>query len=124
MSRKQVFEFKYKENNSLDKRLKESQKIHKKYPDRIPVICERQNGSNIPDIDKEKYLIPKDLTVMQFIYVIRKRIKLKPEDAIFLFVGGKNKLVSTSELMANIYNQNKDDDGFLYIKYAGQPSFG
>jgi GABA(A) receptor-associated protein len=42
--------------------------------------------SDIPDIDKKKYLVPADLTVGQFVYVIRKRIKLQPEKAIFIFV--------------------------------------
>lgn len=37
-------------------------------------------------IDKKKYLVPADLTVGQFVYVIRKRIKLSPEKAIFIFV--------------------------------------
>jgi GABA(A) receptor-associated protein len=33
-----------------------------------------------------RYLVPADLTVGQFVYVIRKRIKLTPEKAIFVFV--------------------------------------
>ena len=33
-----------------------------------------------------RYLVPADLTVGQFVYVIRKRIKLEPEKAIFIFV--------------------------------------
>jgi len=30
------------------------------------VICERDPRSDIPDIDKKKYLVPADLTVSQF----------------------------------------------------------
>jgi GABA(A) receptor-associated protein len=33
--------------------------------------------SDIATIDKKKYLVPADLTVGQFVYVIRKRIKLR-----------------------------------------------
>lgn len=33
-----------------------------------------------------RYLVPADLTVGQFVYVIRKRIKLSSEKAIFIFV--------------------------------------
>lgn len=50
------------------------------------MICERADRSEIEDIDKKKYLVPADLTVGQFVYVIRKRIKLAPEKAIFIFV--------------------------------------
>lgn len=40
-----------------------------------------------------RYLVPGDLTVGQFVYVIRKRIKVNPEKAIFMFV--KNVLPPT-----------------------------
>ena len=33
-----------------------------------------------------RYLVPSDLTVGQFVYVIRKRIRVSPEQAIFMFV--------------------------------------
>lgn len=70
----------------LEKRKAEADRIRQKYPDRIPVICEKVEKSDIPTIDKKKYLVPADLTVGQFVYVIRKRIKLNPEKAIFIFV--------------------------------------
>lgn len=58
----------------------------------------------------------------QFIYVIRKRIKLPPERAIFLFVD--NMIPSTSSLMSVVYEVQKDEDGFLYITYSGENTFG
>lgn len=68
-----------------EKRKSEAERIRAKYPDRVPVICEKADRSDIPDIDKKKYLVPADLTVGQFHYVIRKRIQLAPEKALFLF---------------------------------------
>jgi GABA(A) receptor-associated protein len=73
-------------NDYIEKRKAEAERIRQKYPDRIPVICEKVDKSDIPTIDKKKYLVPADLTVGQFVYVIRKRIKLSPEKAIFIFV--------------------------------------
>mmetsp|Transcript_20020 Transcript_20020/g.40742 ORF Transcript_20020/g.40742 Transcript_20020/m.40742 type:complete len:119 (-) Transcript_20020:2841-3197(-) len=75
----------FKEEHPLEKRKSEAERIRAKYPDRVPVICEKADRSDIPDIDKKKYLVPADLTVGQFHYVIRKRIKLAPEKALFLF---------------------------------------
>jgi hypothetical protein len=72
--------------------------------------------SDIPIIDKKKYLVPSDLTVGQFCYVIRKRIKLAPEKAIFIFVN--EVLPPTAALMSSIYDEHKDEDGFLYITYT------
>jgi GABA(A) receptor-associated protein len=69
-----------------------------------------------------RYLVPSDLTVGQFVYVIRKRISLPPEKAIFVFV--KNSLPPTAALMSAIYEKNKDPDGFLYVTYSGENTFG
>lgn len=44
--------------------------------------------------------MPADLTVGQFVYVVRKRIKLGPEKAIFIFV--KNILPPTGEIKVSI----------------------
>ncbi|MQL97406.1 hypothetical protein Taro_030105, partial [Colocasia esculenta] len=65
-----------------------------------------------------RYLVPVDLIVGQFVYVVRKRIKLSPEKAIFIFV--KNILPPTTALMSAIYEENKDEDGFLYMTYSGE----
>ena len=113
----------FRTEHSQEKHTAEARRIRSKYPDRIPVICEKDpKDHNIADIDKKKYLVPADLTVGQFVYVIRKRIKINPEKAIFTFVNGK--LPPTSQLMSNIYDENKDEDGFLYITYSGENTFG
>lgn len=112
----------FKEKFPLKKRIDEANHIIKKYPDRVPVIVEKAGKTDIPDIDKKKYLVPSDLTVGQFVYVIRKRIKLTPEQAIFLFVN--NTLPATASLMSQIYKEHKDKDGFLYISYSGESTFG
>lgn len=117
---------KFKQEHSEEDRIKESSRIRSKYPDRAPIIVEKGNDAHkdIPDIDKKKFLVPMNLTMGQLQYVIRKRIKINPEKAIFLFVGGK--LYPTSELITNVYTQNvgEKDDGFLYVEYSGENTFG
>ena len=112
----------FKSNHDLSNRTTEAARIRSKSPDRIPVICERSPHSDIEDLDKKKYLVPADLTVGQFVYVVRKRIKLKAESALFLFINGK--VPPSSQLMSIIYDENKDEDGFLYIIYSGENTFG
>lgn len=112
----------FKAQHAFEKRKAEAQRIRAKYPDRIPVICERVDKSDIPDIDKKKYLVPADLTVGQFVYVIRKRIKVPSEKAIFIFVN--NTLPAHVSLMSQIYKEQKDEDGFLYVTYSGESTFG
>merc|ERR1711988_746560 len=112
----------FQDEHAFEKRQSEASRIRSKYPNRIPVICERADKSDIADIDKKKYLVPSDLTVGQFVYVIRKRIKLSSEKAIFIFCN--NSMPPTGAMMSHIYDQNKDDDGFLYITYSGENTFG
>ena len=112
----------FKESKSEEERLTESMKIIEKYPDKIPVIVEKYTKSSIKNIDKNKYLVSGDMTMSQFIYIIRKRIKLKSSEALFFFVN--NILCNNSQSMIEIYNLYKDKDGFLYIEYSSENTFG
>ncbi|XP_010919526.1 autophagy-related protein 8f [Elaeis guineensis] len=112
----------FKEQHDFAKRKAEAARIRQKYPDRVPVIVEKAARSDIPSIDKKKYLVPSDLTLGQFAYVIRKRIDLSAEKAIFMFVD--NVLPPTGALMSNLYEDKKDEDGFLYFIYSGENTFG
>jgi len=112
----------FKDQHPFDKRKAEAARIRVKYPDRIPVISEKSEKSEIADIDKKKYLVPADLTMGQFVYVIRKRIKLPPDQAIFIFVN--NTLPPAAALMSQIYKEHADEDGFLYVTYSGESTFG
>jgi len=116
-------DFLFKKKKTFDERFKESIAVREKYPDRIPIICERQ-GTNIPQIDKTKYLVPKDLTMGQFLYVIRKRLTLDPSLGLFLFIGEQGILINSARLTSECYNDHKDRDGFLYLKYSGENTFG
>lgn len=113
----------FKKNHSFEMRTKESLRILKKYPDKIPIIVELgEDVKDIPDLDKKKYLCPSDLTMGQFVYVIRKRIKLPAEQAIYIFV--RKILPPTSITISQLYKEHKDDDGFLYCKLYSEKTFG
>ena len=46
----------FKNKFSFDKRVLEAQRILSRYPDRIPVICEKSKNQNLPPLNKVKYL--------------------------------------------------------------------
>merc|ERR1711934_1104421 len=79
-----IMKWQYKEEHPFEKRRAEGEKIRRKYPDRVPVIVEKSPKARIGDLDKKKYLVPSDLTVGQFYFLIRKRISLRPEDTLLL----------------------------------------
>tara|TARA_Y100001958_G_C20979976_1_gene371556 strand:+ start:25 stop:375 length:351 start_codon:yes stop_codon:yes gene_type:complete len=115
-------EFNYKKKNDFEKRCRESENVLSKYPDRIPIIVERSKKCTFDDIDKSKYLVPKDMTMGQFTYIIRKRIKLDPSQTIFISVNGS--LSSSTEILSSVYDDKKDEDGFLYVNYTNENTFG
>ena len=113
----------FKEKHTFAERRVESVHIMQKYPLRVPVICERSGTTDIPLIDKNKYLVPMDLLAGQFMHVIRKRLKLDAAKAIFLFINNQV-IPSSSTSLGIIYEEHKAEDGFLYITYSGENTFG
>ena len=109
-------------NHNFDSRNKESQKILLKYPTRIPIIVEKCNRCLLKNIDKKKYLVPKDMTMSQFIFVIRKRIQLESSQSLFVMVN--HRLVRSNDQLGDIYDDRKNEDGFLYVTYTSENTFG
>ena len=74
------------------------------------------------DIDKQKFLVPRDMNLGQFIYIISKRIKLDANEALFILVN--NNLIPGNKVLNEVYENNKDIDGFLYVTYSSENTFG
>jgi GABA(A) receptor-associated protein len=101
---------------------RELETIRKKYPTHVCVFVQQSSRSaDLPPLDKYKYLVPKDLTVGSFIYMIRKRMSLSAEKALFIFVN--NTIPTSSTTLSELYAQH-GCDGYLNIVYAGESTFG
>jgi GABA(A) receptor-associated protein len=111
----------FKENFHFDLRKQESKRIMTKYPDKVPIICEKLYSSD-PDISKIKYLIPHNVTIGHFIYSLRNKNIIEKEKGIFILVNGF--IPTSSNYLHQLYNLFKEDDGFLYINYSYENVFG
>lgn len=120
---------------TLKQRKSESKKVLEKYPSRKPIIVEKQPALPNPFgrgkekektkevwLTKRKYLVPDDLTIGQFMYVLRKRMHLRPEESIFIFI--RNTTPQNNTLICELYDNFKDEDGFLYLYYSFESVFG
>lgn len=107
---------------TLDERKAEATKIAEKYPDRIPTIIIKAPSAELPELDTFKFLVPKDLTVGQFIYVLKTKIKMTAEQALFIFVNGV--IPPTASMMEAIYSKHRANDDFLYFTIATENTFG
>ena len=101
----------------------EADRVMRKYPDRMPIMVAKHRNSSAKEIDKRKYLVPIDLTLGQFQYVIRKRLQLSPDKALFFFINGE--IYCPNAMLFRIYETEHDSrDGFLHITYSEESTFG
>ena len=98
--------------------------VMKKYPGRIPVYVKRADniGSKLPEINRHKFLIPQDFTLHALQHTVRLYLKLKPEQAIFLFIN--NNIPIYTDSLAQLYEKYRDKDGLLYVTYSTENTFG
>merc|ERR1719487_2547338 len=117
-----------RETVPFEKRSAEAGRILAKYPDRIPVICEKAQRSELPDIEKKKFLVPGTMLCGEFKYIIHKHLNqtangsIASDQTIYLFVNGVSPM--TGAQMSEVYEQYKGEDGFLYSTYSAENTLG
>lgn len=97
--------------------------VLQKYPKKVPVIVQRCiNCNDLPELPKKKFLMPKELKMCEFLYYIRRQISVPAHISVFIYVN--NSLPSLNSHMELLYNEEKNENGFLYIYYASEHTFG
>ena len=116
-----TFKEKFCKDNTIQQRIRESSKILKKFTNKLPIVISEADNSIV--LDKHKYLVPNSITIAQLLYVIRNRIStLNSEKALYLSV--KNTMVTSQTILKEVYEQYKDEDGFLYLSIYSENTFG
>lgn len=118
----------YKLLHSFPERHREAYGIRKTTPNLIPTIIENSGG--IHALDKKKFLIIDKLTLFQLKTRIMMELKKKSKDSmlhastLIMTVGKSGYLPTSNEILKDLYETHKDDDGFLYITYTLEVALG
>ena len=99
--------------------------IIEKYPDRVPVYIGKAERAppDLMDLEKHKYLVPKTMTMGEFMCIVRRHVNIKSHQAIFVFVN-KSILAPNSMTMNEMYETYHSDDKMLYLEYMSENTFG
>lgn len=114
--------FSFKNKYTFEKRRSEYEKIHNKYPDKVIVVLEDPKYHTNAKDKTLKRICPFDMSVGQLRFYIRKKRVLDESQSIILFVN--NVIPKSNEFMGTINEKYQDDDGFLYISYMIEDTFG
>lgn len=116
--------FEAKQKKNAEERKLEAQRIKKKYASRCPIICEyfRYKDTDQGRLDKNKFLVPMSMTVASFMQIVRRRMKIGAEHALYIFTAIG--LPRTSMTIAELYEEAVDEDGFLYMAVRPEKTFG
>ena len=90
--------------------------------------------TNLPVLSKKKFLVPATMTLAQFCSVLKGQIKEELEAAgendrsspyktIYFQLRNRKTPVMTKN-MSEIYDKEKDEDGFLYLHFSEESVFG
>ena len=106
-------------------KIKNASYLLNKYKDRVPVVIEQSETFKLV-LDSYKYLIPKKMTISQYMCIIRNKIKIKPIQALFMMIKNNDQyiLAPMSSTLEEIYSLYHDNDGFLYVTFKLENTFG
>lgn len=113
---------KFKKENGLEKRKILSTKLKLTYPGIVPIVVGPVPNQNLGPLRKNKFLLLDHFTVATFMNNLRTQGYLESQQNIFLFCN--NVMLVGSMNIGDIYNRFKNEDGFLYIRYGVENTFG
>tara|TARA_B100000900_G_scaffold384321_1_gene373046 strand:- start:188 stop:598 length:411 start_codon:yes stop_codon:yes gene_type:complete len=101
---KNMYDISYSKNQ----RLKYANDMLEKHPNRVPIIVKFYDNIKY-HLNNPYFMCKKNITISEFLLIIRKRLKINKNVAIFLFLDN-NILPSISNRIEEIYNKHHDPD--------------
>ena len=118
----------FKDAFSYEERKKLCDKMIRDNPKKLPIICESIPDNDLPYIQKILYMVGRNATILNLSQKMRNEMRLNPQqEKNFMFLIMSNcgnawiwRCPRKHEKIFNLYNDNKDKDGFFYIKMCNK----
>jgi GABA(A) receptor-associated protein len=105
----------YKVSYTHKERMQDAEKAL--WLEKVPIICEKKEGSSIPAINQRKFFVSQEITVGKLIELLKDRIAQEVDSPIYIFVRG-DFITNYDEPIMEVYEGYKDTDKFLYVTYS------
>ena len=112
---------KYKDTHSFEERQADCTRLKNQYPNRIPVILEFDSMFH-KTAEKERFLVPDDLTLAQFMFAIRTQLKLTPAEGVYLMCKGK--FIPNTDFFLEIGEKYSEPCGNVFMRLYKENTFG
>ena len=116
----------YRYKYSFEHIKNETDSIKLKHPTRVPILISilQVDTELYNNVKHHKYMIPKDMSFTEFIQIVRHRINLDKNEALFAIILENNIMPKMSTLVGELYEKYKSNDGYLVIVLTKENTFG
>ena len=97
-----------------------------KFPTKVAIIVERGSNADpsLAPLANPKFLMPKAFSVGEVLSVVRSKLNMSKEKGLVLMESKGKYILKASHNIGDVYEQYKDEDGFLYLLYAQENIYG
>lgn len=100
------------------------QRVKSKYKHHCTIYCVSKDFS----LSKQKFLIHRDMSFCQLVYIIRKQLNLTPDAGVFFLIKSPTEgdiLPKSSDFIGSLYDTHKNNElDCLYVYIMRESVFG
>ena len=96
----------------------------KRYYGKVPVILLKHPKSKLKQIPTFRIITNINGTVLDILQALRQHLLNEASHSFTMFTYHNKEMLRVLERISDIYDRHKSEDGFLYLMYAEQESFG
>jgi GABA(A) receptor-associated protein len=107
---------------SLEERQEKSKSFRERHPNHIPVLVTEHKKSEVKGPSLLKFNVSKACKIAEVIMSIKQKTNPTSTAAIYVYVN--NEVCNPSQSIVDIDSKYRNEDGYLYLVYSTENTFG